>query len=335
MGSTVNKGTTTTADARMQWFRDAKFGMFIHWGLYAIPAGKWDGTYAPGAGEWLMNDRHIPVADYEKLAPQFNPTQFDAKEWVRIAIDAGMKYIVITTKHHDGFCLFKSKLTTYTVEHTPFGRDVMAELSTAAREAGLRIGWYHSIMDWHHPDAQRTFHPNYNDGKRKAPNFDRYYRDYLKPQVGELLTNYGQIDLMWFDGEWIADWNNEYGKDLYEHCRKLQPKIIVNNRVGPGRHGFEGTTAEGAFAGDYDTPEQQVPKEALKRPWESCITMNGTWGFRTDDTNWKLTQQLLKTLQEVNAKGGNLLLNVGPEANGKIPQASVDRLKEMGEHLRK
>lgn len=340
-GFAVAQQTSTTQetkqhkDARMAWWRDARFGMFIHWGLYAIPAGEWEGTTKDGVGEWIMNNRSIPIADYEKLLPQFNPVKFDAAKWVDIAKNAGVKYIVITSKHHDGFALFDSKVTTYSVMATPFKRDVMKELSDAARAAGLKICWYHSIMDWHHPEAQGAFYPKYNDGKRSNPFFDDYRESYLKPMVRELLTNYGQIGVMWFDGEWIADWNDDKGRDLYNLCREVQPGVIVNNRVAKGRKGMAGVTAEGAFAGDYDTPEQQIPATGIPgADWETCMTMNDTWGFKKSDKNWKTTETLVKMLIDTASKGGNFLLNVGPTAEGEIPAESAERLGAIGDWLK-
>jgi alpha-L-fucosidase len=320
-------------DRRLAWFKDARFGMFIHWGLYAIPAGMWNGTCEPGCGEWIMQSRSIPVADYEQLVQQFNPSRFDARKWMEAARDAEMKYVVMTTKHHDGFCMFDSRLTDYTIMSTPFRRDVMAELASAAQATGIRICWYYSIMDWHHQFAQAPFHPNYDDHDRRNLRFLEYY-NYLKGQVAELLSNYGPVGIMWFDGEWIADWDDELGRDLYAHCRGLQPDILVNNRVGKGRRGFEGTTEPGMFAGDYDTPEQQVPETAPAGAWESCITLNDTWGYRADDQNWKSAVDVVRVLQEINGKGGNLLLNVGPTAEGEIPPGSEACLREIGLRLR-
>lgn len=261
-------------DSRMKWFREARFGMFIHWGLYSIPAGKWgDKT---GHGEWIRDTANIPVEEYDKFQPQFNPTKFDADEWARLAKRAGMKYVVITTKHHDGFGLFKSKLTDWDIENTPYKKDIMSEIARAYRAQGFRIGWYHSIMDWHHPD----YLPRRPWEIAKRPNgdanFDRY-NAFLHGQVGELLTNYGPIDLMWFDGEWESTWNHKYGQALYDHCRKLMPNVIVNNRVDVGRGGMAGFSDAG-FAGDYGTPEQEVPEKGLPGvDWESCITTNGHW----------------------------------------------------------
>lgn len=309
-------------DERLLWWRDAKFGMFIHWGLYAIPAGTWEGKVYPGAAEWLMDSAKIPPEAYAPLAARFNPRGFNAQEWAAIARDAGMRYVVITTKHHDGFCLFDSKHTAYDVmDATPFKRDVMAELSQAVRDVDLRMGWYHSIMDWSHPHAN-------------ARDFDKY-RPVLEAQVTELLTKYGPIGVMWFDGEWINQWTPPMGREMYDLCRRLQPEVIVNNRVGKGRQGMGGFNASGDHPGDFATPEQESPSgPRLDVPWETCLTFNGSWGYHATDTNWKSTDELLRTLVSVCAGGGNLLLNVGPDANGRIPQPCVDRLAEIGMWLR-
>ncbi len=316
-------------DTRMAWWRDARFGMFIHWGLYAIPAGEWDGKTTHG--EWIMNTAQIPVSQYEPFRGRFNPSRFDAREWVRIARDAGARYIVITTKHHDGFCLFDSALTDYDIMSTPFRRDVMKELVDACREAGVRIGWYHSIMDWHHPDYLPR--REWETRSTKGASFDRYVQ-YLKGQVRELLTNYGPIDVMWFDGQWEGTWTHERGLDMYRYVRSLQPDIIVNNRVDKGGGDFQ-MTRDASFAGDFGTPEQEVPPTGLPGvDWETCMTMNDHWGYNSHDENWKSSEQLIRTLVDVASKGGNLLLNVGPTGEGLIPAASVERLAAMGAWLK-
>jgi len=300
--------TKQQRDARMAWWREARFGMFIHWGLYAVPAGVWKGKQIGGIGEWIMNRARIPVEEYEKLVPQFNPVKFDAKQWVALAKEAGMKYIVITSKHHDGFCLWDSKLTDYDIMATPFKRDILKELSDQCHRQGLRMCWYHSIMDWHHPDQKANF-PKYHE--------------HLKGQVRELLTNYGKIGVMWFDGEWIKQWDRQKGRELAAFCRSLQPGLIINNRVGK-RHREDG---------DFGTPEQRIPARGLGYDWETCMTMNNTWGFKKHDHNWKSTADLLRKLVDIASKGGNFLLNVGPTAEGLIPEPSVQRLKEMGRWL--
>jgi alpha-L-fucosidase len=322
-------------DERMDWWRDARFGMFIHWGLYAVPAGTYKGERIDGIGEWIMNSAKIPVEEYEKFAPQFNPIGFNADQWVRLARNAGMKYIVITSKHHDGFALWDSRVTDWDImDATPFKRDILQELAQACKKHGVKLCFYHSIMDWHHPDAQAPFYPNYNDTSKSNPNFDRYVDSYLKPQLAELLTHYGPIGVLWFDGEWIKDWTEPKGKDLYAYVRSLQPSILVNNRVGKGRKGMEGLSQGDEYAGDFGTPEQQVPPEGLPGvDWETCMTMNDTWGYKSYDENWKSSEELIRTLADVASKGGNFLLNVGPMPEGLIPPVSEQRLQEMGKWM--
>ncbi len=316
-------------DDRMSWWREARFGLYIHWGLYAIPAGEWKGQ--TNHAEWILTTAQIPVSEYERFLQRFNPVKFDADVWVKMAKDAGMKYIVITSKHHDGFCLFDSKYTDYDVMSTPFKRDIMKELADACRREGIKMCWYHSIMDWHHPDYLPR--RGWEDRPAEGADFDRYVK-HLHNQVEELLTNYGDIGVMWFDGEWEATWNHEYGQALYELCRKLQPNVIVNNRVDKGRGGMAGLTAPGGFLGDFGTPEQEVPQTGLPAvDWESCITMNRHWGFNKFDTDFKSTETLIRMLVDIASKGGNFLLNVGPTAEGEFPQESVERLKAMGEWM--
>ena len=319
-------------DARMKWWRQGRFGMFIHWGLYAIPAGQWQDKQIGGIGEWIMHRGHIPVDQYEPLAGQFNPVKFNAKEWVGIAKNAGMKYIVITSKHHDGFCLFNSALTDYDImDATPFKRDIMKELADECHRQGIKICWYHSIMDWHHPDylPRRKWEKRPVDGADYAR-----YVAYMKGQLKELVTNYGDIGILWFDGEWEKTWTHERGKDLYDYVRSLQDDIIINNRVDKGRRGMAGLTKKGEFRGDYGTPEQEIPATGLPGvDWESCMTMNNTWGFKKNDHNWKSTTKLIRNLVDIASKGGNFLLNVGPTAEGLIPAPSVERLAAMGKWM--
>jgi len=252
-------------DERMKWWRDARFGMFIHWGLYAAPAGEWEGKRIDGIGEWIMERADIPVSEYEPLTKKFNPVKFNADEWVRIAKNAGVKYIVITSKHHDGFCLWDSKVTDYDIiDATPFKRDILKELSKACKKQGIKFCFYHSIMDWHHPDAQRPFYPNYNDTKQSNPNFARYVDNYLKPQVRELITNYGPLGVLWFDGEWIKDWTEPMGKDMFNYVLALQPNIIINNRVGKGRKGMVGLNKEDQeYAGAVSYTHLTLPTSDL------------------------------------------------------------------------
>ena len=322
-------------DARMAWFRDAKFGMFIHWGAYSTAGGEWNGRRVGGAGEWLLSNAGIRPEDYEALQKQFNPVKYDAKRWVEIAKNAGMKYIVITSKHHDGFCLWDSALTDWDVGGSPFApRDPLKELADACEAAGIRLCFYHSIMDWHHPDylPRRPWDKRPTDGAV----YDRY-EEYMKAQLKELTSGkYGKVGILWFDGEWEGTWTHEKGKALYDYVRSLQPDIIVNNRVDTGRSGMEGITREGDYRGDYGTPEQQIPATGLPAgvDWETCMTMNGTWGFVKHDTNWKSGEDLVRKLVDIASKGGNFLLNVGPTGEGEIPEASVERLAAMGEWMK-
>jgi alpha-L-fucosidase len=277
-----------------------------------VPAGVYNGKEVPGIGEWIMNNAKIPVPEYEKFAGQFNPVKFDAKEWARVAKTAGMKYMVITSKHHDGFCMFDTKLTDYSiVKATPWKRDPMKDLAAACKEAGIKFCFYHSIMDWHHPDQNADF-PK--------------YEAYMKGQLKELVTQYGPLGILWFDGEWIKQWDDRKGEDLYAYVRGLQPDIIVNNRVGKRKK----------TDGDYETPEQTIPAGAIQgRLWETCMTLNDTWGFKTSDHNWKPTSDLVRKLVDITSKGGNFLLNVGPTAEGLIPPESVQRLEETGKWMEK
>jgi alpha-L-fucosidase len=323
-------GAETEHERRMQWWRDARFGLFIHWGLYAVPAGEWKDDRHHG--EWIMTTAQIPVEEYEKFRGRFNPVKFNADSWAQLAADAGMKYIVITSKHHDGFCLFDSQHTDYDILSTPFKRDIMRELADAARKRDLRICWYHSVMDWHHPDylPRRDWEQRSSEGA----DFDRY-RNHMKRQVRELLTNYGPIGVLWFDGEWESTWTHEHGLDLFRFCREISPDTLVNNRVDKGRTGMAGMTRAGGFAGDFGTPEQEIPPTGLPGvDWETCMTMNDHWGYNAADLNYKSSAQIIRTLVDVVSKGGNFLLNVGPTAEGEFPPESVTRLKEIGAWMR-
>jgi alpha-L-fucosidase len=318
-------------DERMAWWRDAKFGMFIHWGAYAVPAGMYKGQEISGIGEWIMNSARIPVREYEEFVLQFNPVQFNADEWVAIAKNAGMQYIVITSKHHDGFCLWDSKVTKYdAVDAAPFGRDILKELHEACEREGIKLCFYHSIMDWYHPDAQGK---DFGNVKAGGPDFVHYRENYLKPQLRELVENYDP-HVLWFDGEWIDEWTEPQGKDLYNFVRSLKPDIIINNRVGKGRQGMQGMNKGAEFVGDFGTPEQEILEHGSGDvDWESCMTMNDTWGYKVNDHNWKSAQTLIHNLVDIAAKGGNYLLNVGPTAEGLIPGPSVERLREMGDWM--
>ncbi|HEX8059344.1 MAG TPA: alpha-L-fucosidase, partial [Cyclobacteriaceae bacterium] len=318
-------------DKRMAWWRDAGFGMFIHWGVYSVPAGVYNGKEIKGLGEWIMEDAKVPIPEYEQFAKQFNPTKFDAKEWARIAKDAGVKYIVITSKHHDGFGLWDSKVSNYDiVDFAPFKRDVLKELTTACKAAGIKMCFYHSIMDWHQPDAKAAKYPHQST---EHPDWANYRENYLKPQLKELITNYDP-EVLWFDGEWIDEWTEPQGKDLYAYLKSLKPSLIINNRIGKGRKGMNGMNAYEDAAGDFGTPEQEILAGTSDFDWESCMTMNDTWGFKTNDHNWKSSETLIHNLVDVAAKGGNYLLNIGPRSDGTIPPESVERLAAMGKWLK-
>ena len=306
-------------DPRLQWWREAKFGMFIHWGLYALPAGTWKGQQIPGIGEWIMQRAEIPVKEYEQLAGSFNPVKFNAAQWVTLAKKTGQKYLVITSKHHDGFCLFKSQYTEYTIaDGTPFGRDVIKELSDECRRQDLKLGFYYSqTQDWHHPDGDGNdwdFDPIKKD-------FAGYIEDYVKPHIRELLTNYGPVALIWFDTPKAI--TKEQSDSLVNLVHELQPDCLASGRIGNALGDY-------ASAGD-----NAIPEELVLADWETPATLNDTWGFKSYDHNWKSTEDLLHKLVDIASKGGNYLLNVGPTAEGVIPDPSVERLQSMGEWLAK
>ncbi|MEP0131843.1 MAG: alpha-L-fucosidase [Eudoraea sp.] len=324
-------------DERMKWWRDARFGMFIHWGPYSVPAGIHNGKEVDNIGEWIMNSAQIPISEYEEYAKQFNPQKFDAKKWARTMKEAGMKYVVITSKHHDGFGLWDSKVSDYDiVDFSPYGQDILKALSEACKEEGIRFGVYHSIMDWHHPQAQGPNYPEYNtqDSLKMNSQFPEYYTNYLKPQVMELLENYDP-EIIWFDGEWIPEYTHEMGQEMYQYLRELKPSVIINNRVDKGRQGMQGMNKEDdVYAGDFGTPEQEILEGTANVDWESCMTMNDTWGYKLNDHNWKSAEVMIHNLVDVASKGGNYLLNVGPTSEGEIPEPSLERLQEIGDWLR-
>lgn len=327
--------TKEQRDARMEWWREARFGMFIHWGLYAIPAGEWKGkTFPPGGGEWIMNTANVPVEEYQRLARQFNPTKYNPAAWVRLAKAAGVKYIVITSKHHDGFCLFDTKGTDYNVvKATPYGKDLLKPLAQECRKQGIRFCTYYSIMDWHHPAQFRANEKGYNP-TRIHPERKAEYLAFMQGQFKELLDG-PKPDVLWFDGEWLDWWKEEDAVAVSDYLHQLKPSIIINNRLGTGRQGMQGLNkGDRQYVGDFGTPEQEIPKTGLPGvDWETCMTMNDTWGFRKDDQNWKSTEQLVRQLIDTASKGGNYLLNVGPTAEGEIPAASVERLEGMGKWM--
>lgn len=320
---------------RLSWWKEAKFGMFIHWGLYSVLEGEYKGE-RPQYACLIMDQCNIPIAEYEELALQFNPVKFDAQKWVTIAKQSGMKYIVLTAKHHDGFCLWDSKVSSWDISRTPFNRDLLKELAEACEKEGIRFCVYYSISDWHHPGAEGMHEPFYRQNKngKTNPNFSQYYENYMKPQLKEILTNYGDVGVMWFDGEWIPDYTSEMGKEIYNYLRNIKPDLIINNRVDVGRQGMDGMDREGNFAGDFGTPEQQIPDTGITGLyWETCMTMNDRWGYAYFDNNWKSTEELVHKLIDIVSKGGNFLLNVGPKPQGVFPIESIERLKNIGHWL--
>ena len=311
--------------ARMAWWREARFGMFIHWGLYAIPGGYWEGRRTGGA-EWILNSVKIHPDDYMPLRFQFDPVDFDPTEWAMIAKNAGMRYLVVTSKHHDGFCLWPSEFTEFDVEGTPFERDVIGELFDACRAEGVVPCLYHSIMDWTHPD----YLPRRAWDDRPGGDHERYVR-HMHRQLEELIDRYGP-GVLWFDGEWEGTWTHADGQRTYDLVRGIDPRIIVNNRVDTGRTGMAGLTREGGYRGDFGTPEQEIPATGLPRgvDWETCMTMNRSWGYQSFDVAYKTTSDLVRKLVDIASKGGNFLLNVGPDERGRFPAEARKRLAGVG-----
>ncbi len=328
--SQLPKETESQKTQRLKWWTDARFGMFIHWGLYALPARH----------EWVKNMERMTNEQYQKYFNVFDPDMYDPHEWAKMAKAAGMKYVVLTAKHHEGFCLFDSKYTDYKVTNTPYGKDIIKEYVEAFRAEGLKVGFYYSLIDWHHPDYTiDRMHPQRQESDSAYARLNKgrdmnKYREYLKNQVTELLTNYGKISIIWFDfsfpgknGKGNADWDSE---SLLKLARSLQPGIIVDDRL-------DLSNVEGGW--DFVSPEQvQVPKwpevNGKRVPWETCQTFSGSWGYYRDETSWKSPQQLLELLIESVSKGGNLLLNVGPTARGVFDYRAQDRLEAMGNWMK-
>lgn len=324
------KKTRAEYNARMKWWTDARFGLFLHWGLYSVPGGEYNGH--TGHAEWLRYTAEIPVKEYEKLMPQFNPVKFNADEWVKLAKEAGMKYITITTKHHDGFCLFDSKYTDFDVMTTPFKRDIMKELSDACKKYGVKMCWYYSVKDWHHPDFI-PYLPWEKDRNPEEADFSRYVK-YVKDQLKELLTNYGEIGMLWFDGG-CSYWTKSIGKEIYCYARSLQPDIIINDRLSTGQSAMDGFQEGKENSCDFATPEQRIPPANIPGVnWESCWTMNSNWGYNKADPNWKSGKELIRLLAEIVSKGGNLLLNIGPTGEGLLPDKSIERLKIFAQWMK-
>src|SRR4051812_2821510 len=324
--------TKEQRDARMKWWREARFGMFIHWGVYSVPAGVYKGEESKHIGEWIMRDFNIPVDEYAAYTKDFNPVKFNADEWVKLAKNAGMKYIVITSKHHDGFAMFHSGVSPYNIfDATPFKRDPLKELAEACAKNGVKLGFYYSqAQDWHHPGgaaAKRNPDKNIDDRNHWDPkqqgSFDDYIKNVAVPQVKEILTNYGPIAVLWWDTP--VDMTKERAEQFLP-ILKNQPDIITNNRL---------VTKVPEIRGDTETPEQYIPATGMPgRDFEVCMTMNTTWGYKSFDHNWKSTETILRNLIDIASKGGNYLLNVGPTSEGVIPDPSKERLKQIGDWMK-
>jgi len=316
-------------EKRVSWYTQARFGMFIHWGLYSIPA----------RGEWIRSVVEMPKEDYMKYFYEFNPLDYNPRIWAKAAKDAGMKYVILTAKHHDGFCLFDSRYTDFKSTNTKCGKDLVAEFVEAVREAGLKVGLYFSLLDWYHEDYPHygdRNHPmrNNKNYKNDNRNFERYI-DYMHHQVREICTNYGKLDVLWFDFSY-DDMTGEKWRagELMDMVRTLQPGVIVDNRLEASGEGY-GSMATGKptrYHGDFVSPEQMIPPNGIQDVkgndliWESCVTMNNNWGFHQTDKFYKPAATLIRKLVECVSKGGNMLLNIGPDAKGNIPQESLEIL---------
>lgn len=311
-----------SAEERTRWFREAKFGMFIHWGAYSVI----------GRHEWIRTMAQIPQAEYDVYAKQFNPVKFNADAWVDLAKNAGAKYMVITSKHHDGFSIFRSQVSDYDIEMTPYAGDPLKQLAAAAKKKDMRLGFYHSIMDWHHPDYRPRRSWEYPKNYKEGGNNNRYI-DFMKAQLKELLTGYGDVAMIWFDGEWehtLAEAKRD--DEVYDFIRGLQPNTLINDRLYERKPGNKA---------DFGTPEQYVPATGFKDPsgkpilWEACVTINNdSWGYNKYETDFKTDRDLIRMLVEVVSKGGNLLLNVGPKPDGTIQDEFVTRLNAMGRWMK-
>ncbi|WP_288883254.1 alpha-L-fucosidase [Pedobacter panaciterrae] len=346
LGQTGYSQKQLSKDERMKWWREAKFGMFIHWGVYAQFAGVYKGhEQRRGGAEWIMNRSKIPVAEYQEMAKSFNPVKYDPDAWVKMAKDAGMKYIIITAKHHDGFALFNSKASKWDItDATPYGKDLLKPLAEACKKQGMKLGFYYSqAQDWNNAggsaarkvmtegwlnpdsakvDAYTEAHHGHWDPAQETKSFAQYIDEVSVPQVKELMTNYGDIAVLWWDTP--TNMTDEAALKLQD-ALKTQPQIITNDRLKRPN-----------FPGDTKTPEQKIPNQAELdgMDWETCMTMNGTWGFRTSDTKWKSTETLIRNLADIASKGGNYLLNIGPKPDGTFPEESIERLKAIGNWMK-
>ena len=343
---TAGFAQSSTQDKKMEWWREARFGMFIHWGVYAVPAGNYQGyQQKKGGAEWIMNRMKIPVNEYQGYAKDFNPVKFNADEWVKMAKDAGMKYIVITAKHHDGFAMFKTAASKWNiVDATPYGKDILKQLAAACKKQGIKLGFYYSqAQDWNNPggaaarklmaegwpnpdssqvDAFTKANSGHWDPLQTKVSMTQYMDNVAVPQVKELLGNYGDVAVLWWDTP--TNMTDEFAAKV-DALLKIQPAIITNDRLKRPN-----------YPGDFKTPEQKIPNlsELDGKDWETCMTMNKTWGFNSNDHNWKSSETLIRNLIDIASKGGNYLLNIGPKADGEFPQESIDRLKEIGNWMK-
>lgn len=325
-------------EKRMQWYQHDRFGMFIHWGLYSIVS----------RGEWVRSTEEMPKEDYMQYFEEFNPVDYDPKVWAKAAKDAGMKYVVLTAKHHDGFCLFDSKYTDFKSTNTKCGRDLVAEFVEAVRGEGLKVGLYFTLLDWYHDDYPHygdRIHPMRNNEayKNEHRNFDNYVT-YMHHQIREICTNYGKLDVLWFDFSY-DDMRGEKWKaaELMSMVRELQPDVVIDNRLEVSGEGY-GSLFEGnptPFHGDFVSPEQMIPPNGIQDVngndmiWEACVTMNNNWGYVASDHHFKPASMLVKKLVECVSKGGNMLLNIGPDARGNIPEEYMERLDAIGKWMKK
>lgn len=324
----LNEESLEAYNARMDWFAHAQYGMFIHFGLYSHLGGEWKGEKVEWYAEWIQASRNIPREEYAEIIHAFNPAGFDADFIARTAKDAGMTYLVITSKHHEGFCLWDSAYTDFDISGSALkGRDLLAELSEACKKHEIKFGIYYSIIDWNHPSqypsltGTRPMHrwgqTEFEKGRKQE------YIAYQTNQIKELIQNYDP-DLLWFDGDWVSWWKLEDGVALYNTIRESDPDIIVNNRVAK----------RSRFQLDYVTQEQSHFKAEFPNHWEGCYTMNKSWGYKKHDDKWKSAQTIYDKLNDINQKGGNLLLNVGPDGNGEIQPEAVALLLETAEMLK-
>lgn len=303
----------------LQWFKDAKFGLFVHWGLYSKLGGVWKGRNYYGSGEWIMNQARIPVKEYEKVAAGFDPVKFNAEEWAALAKEAGARYMVVTAKHHEGFALFDSKVSDFTiVKATPYKKDPMKALAAAVAKQGIKFGFYYSqFVDWHEPNGGR----NTWDFEESTKNYQLYYQQKAIPQLKELLTHYGPLGIVWFDLP--GGLSKKETRDLVDSLHALQPQSLFSSRVGQG-------------LGDYkDFGDSEVPPEPIPGAWEAIFTHNDSWGYIEHDLNFKSPREIIQLLANVASKGGNLMLNIGPDGEGKIPNYSAKYLKQVGKWLHK